>query len=200
VSFSLALLQLGVAALRLVSYSVRLVKQTRHGNGSTKHLGPLSLFVPYAVSDVFMILNMVSSCFVVALFCLTWTANPFSWRGELDSSFASEHEGEGWADKHDAQSLNAWAMVAAFTTGMLWIQMAEVFKITTKLSALLFAISAVLSDVLRFVLVLAVWVCGFSLMIYWLFVGANLAQGDKDMFEVSGPTSAARGRKSPYRN
>lgn len=184
VSFALALLQLLVAAARLVSYSVQMTQQTKQGNGVVRRLGPLSVFTPYALSDVFMIFNMVSSCFVIALFCLTYSADPFKWRKALNPAYAAAHKGESWEDNHDTQMLEAWAIVAAFTTGMLWIQMAEIFKSTTKLSALLFAISAVLADVLRFVLVLAVWLFGFSLMIYWLFVGANLETGYLDLFEV----------------
>eukprot|EP00951_Prasinocladus_malaysianus_P002940 scaffold20926_cov42-Prasinocladus_malaysianus.AAC.1 len=55
--------------------------------------------------------------------------------------------------------------------------MAELFKMTSSLSALLFALAAVVGDVMRFVAVLALWSAGFALTLYWLCVSMNLDNG-----------------------
>lgn len=87
--------------------------------------------------------------------------------------------GEQWAASHDYNHLLAWADLAAFTAGLSWIQLIELFKLTHQLSALLFALVAVMGDVMRFAVVLLVWQLGFSLTLYWLKVSINLSEGDE---------------------
>lgn len=50
----------------------------------------------------------------------------------------------------------------------------EAFKLTTTMSAMLFAILAVIPDVLRFMSILLLWTTGCALTVYWLMVGENL--------------------------
>jgi hypothetical protein len=55
--------------------------------------------------------------------------------------------------------------------------MVESFKLTRTMSAMLFAIMAVLSDVVRFMSILLLWTIGFAFIIYWLMVGQALEDG-----------------------
>jgi hypothetical protein len=55
--------------------------------------------------------------------------------------------------------------------------MVESFKLTRTMSAMLFAIMAVLSDVVRFMSILLLWTIGFAFIIYWLMVGQSLEDG-----------------------
>ena len=77
----------------------------------------------------------------------------------------------------DAHEMAIWAQLNALTTGLVWIQLAEIFRLTHQLSALLFAMFSVMGDVLRFAMVIAVWALGLSITMYWLMVSMNLSVG-----------------------
>mmetsp|Transcript_7928 Transcript_7928/g.22709 ORF Transcript_7928/g.22709 Transcript_7928/m.22709 type:complete len:1117 (-) Transcript_7928:312-3662(-) len=171
-SFLLGLMQLLVGAFKVVLYVQTILGQTRHRNGDYKIILGRRVFIPYSVTDVFVILNMFSASMCVALFAYTWEVDPFGWRQALLADGPPPLN-----PSEDPSRFHSWADIAAFTTGLLWLQMAEGFKATTKLSALLYAFLAVLADVMRFMLVLLVWLLGFSITLYWLLVGMNLGEG-----------------------
>eukprot|EP00873_Tetraselmis_striata_P007051 jgi/Tetstr1/427315/TSEL_017484.t1 len=175
-SFILGVLQLLVGASKVMSYGKNILKQMGSQSGKTLLLVGRPVFLPYSLLDVFIILNVASATMCVILFAYTWHVDPFDWRTAIQGAEA--------AGARDPVQMNRWADIAAFTTGLLWLQMAEVFKATTKLSALLYAFIAVMADVSRFLLVLGVWTLGFSMMLYWLMVGLNLREG-KPLAEAS---------------
>ena len=187
ISLILALMQLAAAALRLVMYLLLVIKQYGAGNATKYKLLFISIKVPFILQDFFTLLNLVSSCFVVALFGLTYTANPFGWKELLDPSYnpydAAVHRrllastDEDWAATHDLHALEVWADIAAFTTCLLWLQMAELFKASRGTSSLIFAISAIMNEVARFCIVLGCWAVGFSAILYFIKVGARLEEG-----------------------
>ena len=53
----------------------------------------------------------------------------------------------------------------------------ESFKLTRTMSAMLFAIIAVISDVVRFMSILLLWTIGFAFIIYWLMVSQSVELG-----------------------
>ena len=80
-------------------------------------------------------------------------------------------------------SLGSWEAVAraAFSTFCCdvhrCIQLVECFKLTKTMSAMLFAILAVIPDVVRFMSILFLWSVGFAFVIFWLMVGEGLHHG-----------------------
>mmetsp|Transcript_11522 Transcript_11522/g.27354 ORF Transcript_11522/g.27354 Transcript_11522/m.27354 type:complete len:431 (+) Transcript_11522:3-1295(+) len=56
--------------------------------------------------------------------------------------------------------------------------MAEAAKLTMQLSALIYAILAVMGDFLLFAMVIGGWVVCFSMSLYWLAVGADAGRGE----------------------
>lgn len=174
----MGVIQLALSVGRAAMYIKPIVRQIASRSGSQMRLWPSkrTAFLPYACHNMFFWLNMLSCAFSIALFAATFIEDVFGWKALLrgdnhvvsDEEFAASHAG------HAAQ-LRAWGVLAAFCAGSLWVQMAEAFNLTTQLSALLFALTSVLPDVGRFVAVLGLWLLGFSLALYWLVVGANLA-------------------------
>ena len=187
ISLILALMQLAAAALRLIMDSHLMIKQYRAGNATKYKLLFMSIDVPFLLQDFFTQLNLVSSCFVVALFGVTYTANPFGWKELLDPSYnpydAAVHRrllastDEDWAATHDLHELEVWADIAAFTTCLLWLNLVELFKASNETSSLIFAISAIMNEVARFCIVLGCWTVGFSAILYFIKVGARLEEG-----------------------
>eukprot|EP00873_Tetraselmis_striata_P003952 jgi/Tetstr1/424216/TSEL_000148.t2 len=178
-SFALAVLQLGLCAARCGSYVKPIARQVASHSGTPLRLWPAkrTVLLPYACHNMFFWINLATFVMSLALFALAFYEDVFSWKALLfhgdnhvvsDEEFSAAHAGH-------SQELRTFGNLAAFACGLLWVQMAESFKLTTKLSALLFALTSVLPDVGRFVVVLAVWLLGFSLALYWLSVSANLA-------------------------
>jgi hemoglobin-like flavoprotein/cytochrome b involved in lipid metabolism len=178
-SFVLSIIQLFTASLRILLFLYKSGSQFSGGHGHNYRVLGLNLLVPYLLHDIFTIISLFASVLVVFLFSQTYTANPFRWQSALDpNEHVTTAAHDYWIANHDPLALRDWATLAAFTTGLLWVQMSEAFKLSNRLSALMFAIMAVLQDVMRFILVLAVWGVGFSIMLYWLFVGHNLREGE----------------------
>lgn len=175
VTFGLATAQVAIACIRMALVLWKSLRLLLNGTTPKWNLGGLKLPVPHFLADAFIFFNFVSCAMVTAFYFVTMDVDPFNWKLVLQGS--SHQSDEEWIATHDGKKLEAWSTLAAFTTGLLWLQMVEAFKLTTKLSALLFSLTAVISDVLRFILVLGVWAAGFSLIIYWLFVGGNLRDG-----------------------
>eukprot|EP00192_Tetraselmis_astigmatica_P001713 CAMPEP_0117667338 /NCGR_PEP_ID=MMETSP0804-20121206/10902_1 /TAXON_ID=1074897 /ORGANISM="Tetraselmis astigmatica, Strain CCMP880" /LENGTH=1564 /DNA_ID=CAMNT_0005475035 /DNA_START=106 /DNA_END=4800 /DNA_ORIENTATION=- len=169
-SFVLALLQLIAVVLRVSGYHKSITVQLRFGNGVHMKIFGRQIFWPYALSDPFMIINLIASILCLTTFAYTWRADPFGWKPAL---MPHRYSDVG----HDEELLTAWADVAAFSCGMLCIQLVECFKLTKTMSAMLFAILAVIPDVVRFMSILFLWSVGFAFIIYWLMVGERLHEG-----------------------
>lgn len=185
-SFVLSLLQLVTASGKILWFMRKSWQQLANGFGHRYRLAGLSVTVPFVLHDVFTLISLITSVLLLLLFWKSWTANPFRWHSALDPSKDLVSQDPNWfINHHDPHTLRDWAMVAAFATGLLWIQMSECFKMSNRLSALIFAIMVVLKEVMRFILVLAVWGIGFSIMLYWLFVAHNLREGE-DIHEALG--------------
>lgn len=182
-SFCLGLLQLMVGCTKLLIYGRSILGQMRERSGEIKTIGTWRVLVPYLAMDVFVTVHILSAAMCVAHFAYTWVVDPFGWRMALLSGPPPLNPSE------DPSRFQRWADIAAFTTGLLWIQVAEGFKATNKLSALLYAFLSVLGDVGRFMLVLGVWLVGFSSILYWLLVGIGLNNG-LSLQEALGPDLA----------
>mmetsp|Transcript_14931 Transcript_14931/g.35579 ORF Transcript_14931/g.35579 Transcript_14931/m.35579 type:complete len:934 (-) Transcript_14931:434-3235(-) len=170
-SFVLGVMQLLAGTLRLLSYAMTIANEVKLAIGETKRIFGYSFRVPYLLHDVFYWVNVLSACMCVLLFTMTWTVDPFQWKENLLSKHYIKEE------HHDSKDLKLWGSIAAFTSGLLWLEIAEVFQASTKLSALLYAFLSVMADVMRFLIVLAVWTIGFSMTLYWLMVASNLSAG-----------------------
>lgn len=136
-------------------------------NGIKHRLGGgVEIFMPYSFHDVFFWLTFCNGVLIIYIYKLTWEHDPFLWHKIFwpDWRFAHEYH----------EDLHSWANLIAFSQGVLWLQMAELFKATKELSALLYSFIAVVSDVIRFMLVLGLWVVGFSIMLYWMLVADEL--------------------------
>ena len=113
-SFSFAILQICLVLMRILSYYKSITAQLRFGNGVTIRLFGKKMFWPYALSDPFLIINLVSSIFSLTMFGYTWRADPFGWKMAL---MPSRYDDVG----HDSHLLEIWADVAAFAVGMLYV-------------------------------------------------------------------------------
>jgi hypothetical protein len=111
-SFVCALLQLALVFIRIMSYYKSISSQLRFGNGVMIKLFGRKMFWPYSLSDPFLIISLVSSIFCLTLFAYTWRADPFGWKMALMPGRYSEVG-------QDADLLEIWADVVAFTVGML---------------------------------------------------------------------------------
>lgn len=170
-SFGLALAQMLALVARILSYGKSISVQLRYRSGVVIKLPRGGrAFLPYALADPFMILNLSSSLLCVALFALTWRADPFGWKPALMPARYSD-------SGHDTKLLEQWADLAAVASGLLWVQLVEGFKLTKTMSAMLFAIIAVFEDVVRFLFILLLWSTGVAFILYWLLVGSNLQDG-----------------------
>jgi len=174
-SLVLAVLQLVAAVMRFTSIvreNTRACLTCIASQASQLSLRGLSFQLPSFMRDAFLIINFVSSSMVIVLFAHTWIIDPFEWGTAFADAPAEVEEAET-----GSLDLEIWSMLAAFTSALLWLQSIEAFKVTMRLSALLFSMTAVVSDVARFVLVLTVWATGISITLYWLMVGDNLGDG-----------------------
>ena len=113
-SFSFAILQICLVLMRILSYYKSITAQLRFGNGVMIRLFGKKMFWPYALSDPFLIINLVSSIFSLTMFAYTWRADPFGWKMAL---MPSRYDDVG----HDSHLLEIWADVAAFAVGMLCV-------------------------------------------------------------------------------
>ena len=111
-SFSLALLQLLAVVLRVRGYYLSITAQLRFGNGVHMKIYGREIFWPFALSDPFMIINLISSILCLITFGYSWEADPFGWKPALMPGRYSE---EG----HDEAMLEKWADLAAFSCGMM---------------------------------------------------------------------------------
>ena len=175
VSLGLFAFQAAVAAIRVVLMLWRSVTQL--SSGKRVNVFGLTVPLPLIMQDGYTFINFTTVVMICVLFVETYAANPFNWKEAIAGDEPHIMTQEEWAAHHDTHDLMVWSTLAAFTTGLLWLQMVEIFKVTTKLSALLFSLTAVVSDVMRFILVLGVWAAGFSMMLFFLMVGSNLRAG-----------------------
>lgn len=117
-SLGLAVAQVLCASVRLSMYVQPVLRQLRASGGarsSRRHrLACLPLRLPPVFQDIFVIINLLSGALCVTLFVYTWLADPFAWHSLLGVPEVPEDAG------HD--TLETWATVTAFTTGLLWIQ------------------------------------------------------------------------------
>lgn len=167
-SFALGLVTVTIAMLRLVLHVVVICQQIRTSSGS--RVLNNRLLVPYALMDWYVILNIGSAVMCAVLFCFSFVADPFGWQALVKGQDASSLSPEQMLTRAERDLMRIWAQLAAFTTFMLWIEATEVFKLSTKLSALSYALIAVLSEVMRYMAFMALWVFGFGMTMYWLFV------------------------------
>ena len=178
VSFGMACAMTTIASYRIAVLLYKTFQIMSSGGAPRGKVFGMTYYVPHIFEDVFIFINFLTSLMVVMQFYYTWQSDVFTWQVSLskDAHYVSKEE---WLATHsDSHLMKVWSNVAAFTTGLLWIQVVEIFKVTTKLSALLFSLSAVVSDVMRFVLVLMMWAAGFSMTLYWLLVGKGLRDGE----------------------
>ena len=166
VSLGLGCAVAAVALTRLVFVLWRVATQAISGSGVDVLGGRLQ--IPFALLDIYLVLCMVGCVLCLAVFAFTWVADPFGWGALVGLPGADTPASLG--------QLQAWSTLAAFTMGTMWIQTTEVFKTNTQLSALSYALAAVLSDVMMYMAVMALWVVGFGLTMYWLFVSVNLQE------------------------
>ena len=176
-SFGLGCAQVSVAIMRLLQYLFLMIKQYKAGNVFRFRVLRVQCSVPYYLVDIFTLLNLFTCTFVLGLFLLTYSANPFFWTDVVDPANAKVHTKEAWALEHDSYELEVWANLAAFTTALLWLQQIEIFKLTNTMAALLFTLVSVAGDIIRFGFLLTLWIIGFSFILYWLEVGSRLGAG-----------------------
>ncbi len=93
----------------------------KFGNGTTYNPLCTTVFVPYVLQDVFTLLNIISSCFILALFALTYSVDPSGWKSIFDPRLAKAQARHGYTELHTPNKLEQWCSVVAITNYLLWL-------------------------------------------------------------------------------